>query len=520
MRLNDQVSPDKPAIILNSSGTVVTYAELDRRANQIAHLLHRHGLAPGDTVAILMDNNEHVHAMMWAARRSGLYYTLLNTHLNPSEVAYVVADSAAKALIGSAGTRDVCAALADHLPDGLPAVTLIADTDLEGWWRYPECAADQPVTPLGTDEEGDLLQYSSGSTGRPKGIKRPRNSSGPVRGAKPSTPVFEKLGVGQESVYLSPAPLYHTAPAMWTMCAQATGATTVIMERFDAEEALACIQRHRVTHAQFVPTMFVKMLRLPEEARAAYDVSSLERVVHAAAPCPPEIKRQMIEWWGPIIDEYYGSSEGAGISFIRAEEWLRHPGSVGRPLMGTPHILDETGAELPTGQVGEIYYEGGYEFAYLNDEAKTAGARSPQGWVTVGDVGYLDQDGYLYLTDRRHHVIISGGVNIYPQETENLLISHPLVVDAAVFGVPDEVMGQRVMAVVQLADPDLAGDDLAETLIGWLKERMAHYKCPRSIAFEPQLPRTDAGKLYKHKLIERYSPSGGYGSANSSANRL
>ncbi len=509
MRLNDQVSPDKPAIILNSSGTVVSYAELDRRANQIAHLLHRRGIVAGDTVAILMDNNEHIHATMWAARRSGLYYTLLNTHLNASEVAYIVADCAAKALIGSAGTRDVCAVLADHLPNGLPAVTMIADTDLDGWLRYPECVESEPVTRFSGHDEGELLQYSSGSTGRPKGIRRPRDSSGPARGAKPSTPVFERLGVGTESVYLSPAPLYHTAPAMWTMCAQATGATTVIMERFDAEEALACIQRHRVTHAQFVPTMFVKMLRLPEATRAAYDVSSLQRVVHAAAPCPPEIKRQMIRWWGPIVDEYSGSSEGAGISFIRAEEWLQHPGSVGRPLLGKPHILDENGIEVPTGQVGEIYYEGGYEFVYLNDEAKTAAARTPQGWVTVGDVGYLDRDGYLYLTDRRHHMIISGGVNIYPQEAENMLISHPLVVDAAVFGVPDEVMGQRVVAVVQLADPALAGDALAEALIGWLNERLARYKCPRTISFETQLPRTDAGKLYKHTLIERYSASGG-----------
>ena len=260
--------------------------------------------------------------------------------------------------------------------------------------------------------------------------------------------------------------------------------------------------------AQFVPSMFVRMLRLPEEIRRRYDLSTLQRVVHAAAPCPPEIKRQMIDWWGPIVDEYYGSSEGAGISFIRAEEWLERPGSVGKPMLGVPHILDADGHELPAGEIGEIYYEGGYPFEYLNDAIKTADARSPQGWVTVGDIGYVDTDGYLFLTDRRNHMIISGGVNIYPQEAENMLISHPLVIDAAVFGLPDDLMGQSVKAVVQLADPARADDALADDLITWLRDRLAHYKCPRSISFEAHLPRTDAGKLYKQRLIDKYGARG------------
>ncbi len=292
---------------------------------------------------------------------------------------------------------------------------------------------------------------------------------------------------------------------MWTMAAQAAGATTVMMQAFDAEQALECIQRYGVTHAQFVPTMFVKMLRLPKATRTRFDLTSLKRVVHAAAPCPPAIKHQMIEWWGPIVDEYYGSSEGAGISFIRAQEWLDHPGSVGKPMLGVPHILDESGIELPAGDVGEIYYEGGYPFEYLNDETKTAASRSPQGWVTVGDIGYVDADGYLYLTDRRHHMIISGGVNIYPQEIENELVTHPLIVDAAVFGVPDDTMGQSVKAVAQLVDPTRANEALAGELVTWLRNRLAHYKCPRSISFEAQLPRSDAGKLYKQPLIEKYT---------------
>ena len=277
------------------------------------------------------------------------------------------------------------------------------------------------------------------------------------------------------------------------------------MEAFDAEQALDCMQRYAVTHAQFVPTMFVRMLRLREASRLRFDPSTLQRVVHAAAPCPPEIKRQMIEWWGPIVDEYYGSSEGAGISFIRAEDWLKHPGSVGKPMLGVPHILDDDGNELAAGQVGEIYYEGGYPFEYLNDEAKTAAAGNAQGWLTVGDVGDVDADGYLFLTDRRHHTIISGGVNVYPQETENVLVSHPMVLDAAVFGVPDEVMGQAVTAVVQLVDPAQGTPVLAQKLMTWVRDRLAHYKCPRSLHFETRLPRTDAGKLYKQELIEKYS---------------
>ncbi|UMB71505.1 fatty-acid--CoA ligase FadD4 [Mycobacterium paraterrae] len=507
MQIRDHSESSKPAVILYHSGIAVSFADLEARANKLAQFLRRSGLVAGDTVAVLMENNEHIHAAMWAAKRSGLYYTLINTHLSSTEVAYIVQDSTAKAIIASRGMRDACEQLAQTLPAGLPPVALIADDELAGWQRYPACVAGEPARPIGDECDGQLLQYSAGSTGRPKGIRRPLRPRGTAVSSL-STPVFEALGVDHNSVYLSPAPTYHTAPAMWTMAAQAAGATTILMEKFDAEAALECIQRHGVTHAQFVPTMFVRMLRLPEETRMRYDLSTLRRVVHAAAPCPPEIKRQMIDWWGPIIDEYYGSSEGAGISFIRADEWLAHPGSVGKPLLGTPHILDDRAAELGPGQVGEIYYDGGYPFEYLNDAAKTAAARSVEGWVTVGDVGYLDEEGYLYLTDRRDHMIISGGVNIYPQETENLLVSHPLIVDAAVFGVPDPVMGQSVTAVVQLADPGLASAGLADELIAWLRSRMAHYKCPRTLHFEPQLPRTDAGKLYKRELIARYANDG------------
>jgi fatty-acyl-CoA synthase len=318
-------------------------------------------------------------------------------------------------------------------------------------------------------------------------------------------PLISALGITSQTVYLSPAPLYHTAPSFWSMVVQSLGATTVVLEKFDPVHALESIERYRVSHGQFVPAMFVRMLKLPESVRSSFDLSSLQRVVHAAAPCPVEIKQQMIDWWGPIVDEYYAASEAVGASFISAQDWLRHPGSVGRPLVGTPHVLAASGAELPAGEIGDIYYEGGYSFEYLKDEAKTAAAHDAHGWVTVGDVGYLDDEGYLYLTDRRHHMIISGGVNIYPQETEDALITHPKVLDAAVFGIPDAEMGQAVKAVVQTVDPNEATDAFAAELLVWLRDRVAHYKCPRSISFEAQLPRTDTGKLYKQELVKKYS---------------
>jgi long-chain acyl-CoA synthetase len=497
-------TPDKPAIVMHPSGTVVTFGELEGRANRLAHHFRQSGLVEGDAVAILLENNEHMHAVMWAARRSGLYYVPINTHLTAAEAAYIIGNSNAKAIVGSVALVATLAELGEHLIDGLPDLLLIADGDLDGWQRYPDAVAGHPDTPIADEIEGDLLQYSSGTTGRPKGIKR----------ELPHVPPSESPGLMAaligfwmlpEAVYLSPAPLYHTAPSVWSMQVQAAGITTVVLEKFDPEGTLDAIQRYRVTHGQFVPVMFTRMLKLPQSVRESYDVSSLERVMHAAAPCPVEIKKQMIDWWGPIVDEYYASSEAHGSTLITAEEWLTHPGSVGRSMAGPVHILDENGEELPPGQPGEIFFEGGFDFEYLNDPDKTASSRDSRGWKTVGDIGYVDADGYLYLTDRRHHMIISGGVNIYPQEAENMLVTHPLVMDAAVFGVPDEEMGQRVKGVVQTVDEADATDAFAEELLGWLRDRLAHYKCPRSISFEAQLPRTDTGKLYKQELVKKYS---------------
>ncbi len=504
MQIRDWADSDRTAVILHPAGIEITFAQLEAQANQLAHYLRGAGLSEGDTVAVLMENNEHMHAVLWAARRCGLYYATISTHLTAAEAAYIVENSGAAAVIGSRATAEVCAGLAAHLPDGLPDVRLLADERLPGWQRYPDCVSDCPDTPLPEEREGDLLQYSSGTTGRPKGIRRELPHTTPQQAPVMLAPLLGAVGIDENAVYLSPAPLYHTAPSFWSMSAQALGATVVLLEKFDAQVALEAIERHRITHGQFVPTMFVRMLKLPEAVRCRYDVTSLKRVVHAAAPCPPEIKRQMIDWWGPIVDEFYGSSEGAGTSYITAQEWLARPGSVGKPLFGVAHVVGDDGTELPPGHHGEIYFEGGLPFSYLKDEAKTAEARNERGWVSVGDIGYLDDDGYLYLTDRRHHVIISGGVNIYPQEAENLLIGHPRVLDAAVFGIPDPSMGQSVKAVVQTVDPADATDEFAADLLDWLRQRLAHYKCPRSISFEAQLPRTDTGKIFKNELAGRY----------------
>src|ERR1700760_2268024 len=354
MQIREHSQSANPALILHPSGAVVSFAELERRANRLAHYFRAAGLREGDTVAAILENNEHVHALMWAARRSGLYYALINTHLTAAEAAYILDNSGAKAVIGSRATRTVCEGLADHLPNGLPTTLMIADDELDGWLRYPECVADQPATPISDELEGDLLQYSSGTTGRPKGIRRELSHLPPDEAPNILLPLMNAVGITGDSVYLSPAPLYHTAPSFWSMVVQSLGGTTVVMESFDPEGALECIQRYGITHGQFVPAMFVRMLKLPEAVRMSYDVSSLQRVVHAAAPCPVEIKKQMIQWWGPIIDEYYASSEAVGASFIQAQDWLAHPGSVGKPLVGVPHILDERGQELPPRQAGEI----------------------------------------------------------------------------------------------------------------------------------------------------------------------
>lgn len=503
-------TPDRLALVMTGSGERITFAELDARSNRFAHLLQALGLRHGDSVAIFAENHPRYFDVTWAAQRSGLYWTTINSHLTAEEAAYIADDCGASVLVSTAALADVATAID---PEAIPAVhtKLLIDADrvadhadVNGWESFEAAVADMPATPIDDEREGDFMLYSSGTTGRPKGIQRPLTLPPMGEGLPGAKAFLEAIGFGEGDVYLSPAPLYHAAPIAWSMAAHRLGGTAVVMERFDAAACLAAIERQRVTHAQFVPTMFVRMLKLPDQERTAHDLSSLKAVVHAAAPCPVEVKRQMIGWWGPIISEYYSATEGPGATFITAEDWLAHPGSVGKPMLGTPHIVDDDGNELPTGEIGTVWFDSGVPITYHNDPAKSAAARNDKGWGTVGDVGYLDDEGYLYLTDRKAFMIISGGVNIYPQEAENVLITHPKVFDVGVIGVPDAEMGEAVKAIVQPVSWADAGPELEADLIAWCRERLASYKCPRSVDFDRELPRLDSGKLYKQQLRARY----------------
>jgi fatty-acyl-CoA synthase len=352
------------------------------------------------------------------------------------------------------------------------------------------------------------MLYSGGTTGRPKGIKRPLPENAVDGPPEPVLGVLAAMyGIGPDTIYLSPAPIYHTVPTVFCHLVTSLGGTVVMMSRFDAVGALEYMQNYEVTHAQFVPTMFVRMLKLPEEQRQGFDLSKLRTAIHAAAPCSVEVKTAMLDWWGDIVHEYYGSTEGAGVTFIGPTEWRGRPGSVGRAAVGVVRICDDAGNLVPTGVDGTVYFERDTPvFEYHNAPEVTRAGQHPEHptWTTVGDVGHLDADGYLYLTDRKNFMIISGGVNIYPQEVENCLIAHPAVLDVAVIGVPDPEMGQSVKAVVQPTPDVETGPELERELIEFVRERIAHFKVPRSVDFDPELPRTPAGKLLKRRLVERY----------------
>lgn len=499
-----RLTPDKPALISGTTGEIVTYAQLDERSNRAAQALHAHGLRRGDHVAVLMENNLRFMDAVWAAFRSGLYVTAVNRYLTPEEIAYIVGDCGAKAVITSFEKRETAAALADLTPGA--SLRLMVDGVIPGWESFEAALAAASPAPLEREWMGDSMLYSSGTTGRPKGILRPLPEVGPGEGFAARQAV-NRYEFGQDTVYLSPAPLYHAAPLGFVTSVQAWGGSVVMMEKFDAAHALELIERHAVTHSQWVPTMFVRMLKLPPEDRARHDLSTHRVAVHAAAPCPVDVKHEMIGWWGPILYEYYAGTESSGSTFITSQEWLAKPGSVGRAALGVLHICDEEGNELPVGETGLVYFEREVAtFEYHNDPEKTRAARHPlhPEWNALGDVGYLDEDGYLFLTDRQAFMIISGGVNIYPQAIENALITHPKVHDVAVFGVPDPEMGEAVKAVIEPA-PGLEPDDaLAAELMAFARSKLAHYMAPKSIDFIAEMPRLPTGKLYKRLLKDAY----------------
>ncbi len=499
-----RTSPDKPAAIKAETGEVLTYRELDEQSNRLAQLLHAEGLSHGDHIALFMENQLSYFCVVWAALRSGLYITAINRYLTADEAEYIVNDCGAKVLVSSIERADVAAALVGRVPN-CTRLLMLGGT-VPGWESYETAIAAMPTTKLAEEWLGDTMLYSSGTTGRPKGIKRVAPPAR-VGEAFRMLDMFHEYGYRRDMVYLSPAPLYHAAPLGFTVGVQRFGGTVVMMSRFDPLEALRLIERHRVTHSQWVPTMFVRMLKLPEAECRGFDLSNHEVAIHAAAPCPVDVKRRMIEWWGPIIYEYYGATEGNGRTALDSAEWLAHPGSVGRSKLGVIHICDDEGAELPVGEDGLVYFErDAMPFAYHNDAGKTEQARHPAHltWTTLGDIGHLDGEGYLYLTDRKAFMIISGGVNIYPQQIEDVLIGHPKVHDVAVIGVPNADLGEEVKAVVEAAD-GVEGDlALAEELTAYLKQRVARYMVPKSIDFTDALPRLPTGKLYKAALRDQY----------------
>lgn len=497
--------PERPAYVMAESGRVVSYGELDRASMQAARVFRATGLRPGDHIALLMENHPDFFPVCWAAQRSGLYYTPISVRLKPDEVAHIVEDCGAKVVVTTPAQAQTALAVMPRCKG--VRLWMMTDEANAPFSSYEEAIASHAAEPLDDESEGADMLYSSGTTGRPKGIKIP------LRGDPFGTPpavykLIKALYMREGDMrYLSTAPLYHAAPLRYNMVFQREGSTSIIMESFDAEQALALIEKHRITHSQWVPTMFVRMLKLPEDTRTRYDLSSLKVAVHAAAPCPIEIKRRMLDWWGPVIYEYYAGTEGNGFTSITPEEWLENPGSVGRAMLGEPHILDDDGNELPIGEPGGVYFANGMPFEYHNDPDKSASVRNAAGWSTLGDVGYLNERGYLFLTDRKAYTIISGGVNVYPQEVEDLLLLHPAVADAAVFGVPNEELGEEVKAVVQLAEGIAPSRELAAELIAYCKANLSSIKCPKSVDFEAELPRHPTGKLYKRILRDRYWPS-------------
>lgn len=495
--------PDHPAYIMAATSQVVTYRELDEESNRLAHLFRDAGLVVGDHIALMVENHPRFLQIVWAAQRSGLYYTALSSRLDPEGAAYIINDCGAKLFITSEALRATAIELIELTPN--VELRLMLDTPSAGYESYEDAVAKFPTNKIEDEAEGSDMLYSSGTTGRPKGIKNalpvdPIPMTSGVQGLGEAL-----LGYRPEMIYLNTAPLYHAAPLRFSLAAQRSGGTVIVLEKFDPVEALRAIQEHSVTHSQWVPTMFVKMLKLPAEVRNDFNLSSHEMAVHAAAPCPVQIKQKLLDWWGPIVHEYYAGTEGNGFVYCNPQQWLDNPGTVGMSILGEVHICNDEGEALPAGESGTVYF-GEANFEYHNDSAKTADSRHPANsdWSTLGDVGYLAENGFLFLTDRKAFMIITGGVNVYPQEAENALIMHDSVADVAVFGVPNEEFGEEVKAVVQPAEGVQGSQELERELLEFVRSSLAAIKCPRSIDFRAELPRHPTGKLYKRFLRDEY----------------
>jgi long-chain acyl-CoA synthetase len=499
-----QSTPDKPAVILAETGEQLSYAHLDAASNRAAQLFRSHGLAAGDVVAYMLENSLDFYALAWGAQRAGLYFVCMSTRLTQAEASYIISNSGAKLLVASASLASTASTLAPHI------IRYAHDGEIAGWDCWEAAVADMADTPITDERAGTDMLYSSGTTGMPKGVRVDLPEDPSIAQMDPLTILASAyLGIGAQSIYLSPAPLYHAAPLRWSMRVHKLGGTVVLMRKFDPAGVLDAIARYKISCGQFVPTHFVRILKLPAEERAAYDVSSMTCAIHASAPCPAPVKQAMIDYWGPVLQEYYAGSEGNGMTLINSAQWqerfaVEGVASVGTSVHGVLHICDDAGNEVAARTEGTVYFESPTRFEYFEDAEKTAASYNQHGWSTLGDVGWVDDDKYLYLTDRKSFMIISGGVNIYPQEIENHLINHPKIADIAVFGGPHAEMGEEVIAVVQPVDMRDAGDDLRADITVFAREKLSGVKLPRRIDFMAELPRHDTGKLYKRLLKDSY----------------
>lgn len=497
-----ETDPSRIACIKAGTGEKMSYKALDDATNQIAQLFRNRGLGTGDNIVIFCQNDPAYYEIVWGAFRAGLYYTPVSWHSKPEEIEYIIKNSGAKAFIASARFSEVALRARALCTDDILCFSLF--DEIKGFKRFETEYSAMPATPIADQAAGREMLYTSGTTGRPKGVKFPLTGA-PIEQLADGDLFYKAEGYGKDAVVLAPGPAYHASPLLATMAAHRFGATLLVIDKFDAEEMLQYIEKYKVTHLVCVPTHFLRLLKLPRDIRRKYDISSVQWIVHTAAPCPVETKQAMIDWFGPVIVEIYSGTERVGGSIIRSDEWLAHPGSIGKAPGNTAHVVDEeTWQELPHGETGVIYFESEGSFSYHGDDAKTKSMYSPQGWKTLGDIGRIDQDGYIYLTDRKSNMIISGGVNVYPQESENRLATHPKVADVAVFGIPNEAFGEEVKAVVQLEQGVDPAPELAAELIDYCKDVLASLKCPRSIDFLEELPREENGKLYKKQLVERY----------------